>query len=122
MLCIPGVPGSIFRNETPRCACGPLPQRSPRGRSHVRSPQPRHLPGRQVPPHRHPTRTSQSVFAVEHALLIAIWNMLTTGELYNDPGADFYTRLNPDKAKHRAIDQLRKMGYNVTLNPLADAG
>ena len=28
-----------------------------------------------------------------------------------------YTRLNPDKAKNRALDQLRKMGYDVTLKP-----
>ncbi len=55
-------------------------------------------------------------------MLIAIWNMLTTGALYQDPGGDFYTRLNPDKAKNRAVDQLRQMGYDVTLNPLADAG
>jgi transposase len=52
-------------------------------------------------------------------MLIAIWNMLSTGTLYCDPGADFYTRLNPDKAKNRALDQLRKMGYDVTLNPAA---
>ena len=64
----------------------------------------------------------KAIVAVEHAILIAIWNMLTTGELYNDPGGDFYTRLNPDKAKNRAIDQLHKMGYTVTLNPLAATG
>lgn len=63
----------------------------------------------------------KAIVAVEHAMLIAIWNMLSTGELYCDPGDDFYTRLNPDKAKQRAVDQLRKMGYAVTLNPLADA-
>ena len=55
-------------------------------------------------------------------MLIAIWNMLTTGAFYDDPGGDFYTRLNPDKAKNRAIDQLRKMGYAVTLDTLAVAG
>ena len=64
----------------------------------------------------------KAIVAVEHAMLIAIWNMLTTGALYQDPGGDFYTRLNPDKTKNRAIDQLRKMGYDVTLNPLAHAG
>ena len=52
-------------------------------------------------------------------MLIAIWNMLSTGTLYSDPGGDFFTRLNPDKAKKRALDQLRKMGYDVTLNPAA---
>ncbi len=60
----------------------------------------------------------KAVVAVEHAMLIAIWNMLTTGAVYDDPGADFYTRLNPDKTKNRALDQLHKMGYEVTLKPL----
>ena len=60
--------------------------------------------------------------AVEHAMLIAIWNMLTTGAFYQDPGGDFYTRLNPNQAKNRALDQLRKMGYAVTLDPLTTAG
>ncbi len=64
----------------------------------------------------------KALVAVEHAMLIAIWNMLTTGAFYDDPGGDFYTRLNPDKAKNRAVDQLRRMGYNVTLQPLAVAG
>ena len=64
----------------------------------------------------------KAIVAVEHAMLIAIWNMLTTGAFYCDPGSDFYARLNPDKAKNRAIDQLRSMGYAVTLNPLAATG
>jgi hypothetical protein len=61
----------------------------------------------------------KAIAAIEHAMLIAIWNMLSTGTLYSDPGGDFFTRLNPDKAKKRALDQLRKMGYDVTLNPAA---
>ena len=64
----------------------------------------------------------KAIVAVEHAMLIAIWNMLTTGQVYDDLGGDFYTRRNPDKAKNRAVDQLRKMGYDVTLTTLAHAG
>jgi transposase len=59
----------------------------------------------------------KAIVAVEHAMLIAIWNMAATGALYDDPGGDFYARRNPDKAKRRAIDQLRVMGYTVTLEP-----
>ena len=59
----------------------------------------------------------KAIVAVEHAILIAIWNMATTGALYDDPGSDFYARRNPDKTKRRAIEQLRGMGYNVTLEP-----
>ncbi len=64
----------------------------------------------------------KAIVALEHAMLIAVWNMLTTGATYDDPGGDFYTRLDPDRAKHRALDQLRKMGYAVTIEAQAAAG
>jgi transposase len=64
----------------------------------------------------------KAIVALEHAMLIAIWNMLQTGALYTDPGSDFFTRRKPEQAKHRAIDQLRRMGYVVTLEPIAETG
>lgn len=64
----------------------------------------------------------KAIVALEHAMLLAIWNMLTTGTTYCDLGGDYYTRLNPDKVRNRAIDQLRKMGYAVALTPIAEAG
>ena len=54
--------------------------------------------------------------AIQHSMLIAIWHMGTTGTLYEDPGAEFFTRLHPDRAKKRAIGQLEAMGYKVTLD------
>jgi len=54
--------------------------------------------------------------AVQHAMLVAIWHMGTTGTLYEDPGGDFFARLHPDRAKKRAIGQLEAMGYHVTLD------
>ena len=53
--------------------------------------------------------------AVQHAMLTAIWHMATNGAFYDDPGADYFTRLNPDRARNRAIHQLQAMGYHVTL-------
>ena len=41
--------------------------------------------------------------------------MGTNGTLYDDPGADYFNRLHPERAKKRAIHQLQAMGYNVTL-------
>ena len=55
-------------------------------------------------------------------MLIAIWHMITNGDFYSDPGGDFYTRRNPDKTKQRALEQLRQMGYAVTLNPCRKPG
>ena len=53
--------------------------------------------------------------AVQHAMLTAIWHMGTTGSFYDDPGAGYFTRLNPERARTRAIRQLQAMGYHVTL-------
>jgi len=61
----------------------------------------------------------KAVVAVEHAMLIAIWNMVQTGTTFTDPGADFFTKRTPNKAKSRAIEQLRSLGYTVTLEPTA---
>lgn len=54
--------------------------------------------------------------AIQHSMLIAIWHVGMTGTLYEDPGAEFFTRLHPDPAKKRAIGQLEAMGYKVTLD------
>jgi transposase len=63
----------------------------------------------------------KAIVAVERAMLVAIWNMLTNGVFYEDLGGDFYARRNPDKAKKRALDQLEQMGYTVTLSPRGTA-
>lgn len=64
------------------------------------------------------TRTgkSEAIVAIEHTILVVIWNMAQTGALYDDPSSDYYTRLRPEKTKRRAIEQLRAMGYTVTLD------
>ena len=62
----------------------------------------------------------KALVAVEHAMLVAAWNMLTNGDFYRDPGADYFTRRIPAKTKARAIGQLESLGYRVTLEPLAD--
>lgn len=58
---------------------------------------------------------SRALVAVEHTILTVIWHMAHTGELYNDPGADFYTRLHPGRSRNRAIRELEALGYTVTL-------
>lgn len=64
----------------------------------------------------------KAIVALEHTMLVAVWNMLDTGSYYCDLGEDHFTRLDPERAKNRAIAQLRQMGYSVTIAPLAAAG
>ena len=52
-----------------------------------------------------------------NTILTTIWHIAQTGELYDDPGPDFYTRLRPERARQHAIRELTNMGYRVTLEP-----
>ncbi len=61
----------------------------------------------------------KAIVAVEHAILIAIWNMAHTGAEYDDPGADYFTRRDPDPTRQRAPAQLQRLGYQATLTATA---
>jgi transposase len=61
----------------------------------------------------------KAVVAIERTILVAAWHMLQTGETYTDPGPDYYTRLDPQKARNKAIRQLQNLGYQVTITPTA---
>ena len=61
----------------------------------------------------------KAIVAVEHAILTAIWTMAHTAAHYDDPGADYYTRRDPERLKRHAMSQLHRLGYDVTLTPLA---
>lgn len=43
--------------------------------------------------------------------------MLAEGECYTDPGADYFTRKNPDRSRNQAVQCLHELGYDVTLIP-----
>jgi transposase len=60
----------------------------------------------------------RAMVAIEHAMIIAAYNMLTNGDFYRDPGANYYTAHQPARTKSRAINQLESLGYRVTLEPL----
>jgi transposase len=61
---------------------------------------------------------TKALVAVERTMLTAAWHMLSTGELYLDPGADYFTQRAPARAKCRAISQLESLGFKVTIEPL----
>jgi transposase len=61
----------------------------------------------------------KALVAVERALLTAIWTMAHTGAYYDDPGADYHAHRDPERLKRHAMSQLQRLGYDVTLTPLA---
>lgn len=53
--------------------------------------------------------------AVKHTVICAVWHMLTTGEIYHDLGAGYFTRRDPERRTKRLIRQLEQLGHTVTL-------
>lgn len=53
--------------------------------------------------------------AVKHSIIVACWHMLSTGELYNDLGGDYFRKRDPQRTTKRLIAQLEALGHTVTL-------
>ena len=48
-------------------------------------------------------------------MLVAVWHMLTTGEIYNDLGGDYFARRDPKRTTRRLVAQLEALGHTVIL-------
>ena len=59
--------------------------------------------------------------AVKHSIICACWHMLSTGELYNDLGGDYFRKRDPERITKRLVTQLEALGHNVTLQEAAAA-
>jgi transposase len=59
--------------------------------------------------------------AVKHTILCVIWHMLSTGELYNDLGGDYFRQRDPERITQRLVAQLESLGHKVTLQELPQA-
>ncbi|ROQ50452.1 transposase [Rathayibacter sp. PhB152] len=67
------------------------------------------------------TGALKAVVALEHTLLVIIWNMLKNGVAYEELGPDHYAQKNPARTRNKALNQLKSLGYDVQLTPRAAA-
>ena len=59
---------------------------------------------------------NKAAIAIAHTILVTAHQMLTTGEIYHDLGADYYNkRVDPTRTIQRHIVELQAAGYTVTL-------
>ena len=63
----------------------------------------------------------KAAVAVAHRMLLVIYNIIRDGVRYREPGADFFDRLNPQKATKRLTARLHDLGYDVVLTPQNNA-
>jgi transposase len=61
----------------------------------------------------------RAIGAVKHSIIVACWQMLTTGELYRDLGGDYFHRRDPARQTRRLVAQLEALGHTVTLQEAA---
>jgi transposase len=63
---------------------------------------------------------NKAAVAVAHSMLDTTWHLLTTGALYQDPGADYFERWHdPDAEAKRLKRRIEALGYDVVLNQKA---
>ncbi len=63
----------------------------------------------------------KAICAVAASILTAIYHMLKTGAPHQDLGADYFDRRSPEAKARRLVTQLSRLGFQVTLQPVANA-
>jgi transposase len=61
----------------------------------------------------------KAIVAVQHSLLVAIWNMLQKGAAHQDLGADYFVNQNKDRIRRHHVRRLQQMGYEVVIQEAA---
>lgn len=63
----------------------------------------------------------RALVAVAHSLLVVTYHVLRTGRPYQDLGADYFEKLDATRIVTSHVRRLERLGYAVTLAPLAEA-
>jgi len=61
----------------------------------------------------------QAVVAVAHSMLVIAYHLLSRQPASREFGADYFDRRHAERATRRAVRQLERLGYRVTLQPAA---
>ena len=64
----------------------------------------------------------KAIMALTHKIVVIAWNLLSTGALYDDPGAAAVRTSTIEQQRRRAIRQLEALGLTVTIEPRTDPG
>lgn len=59
----------------------------------------------------------RALLGVAHSILIVIYQILKHHQEYQDLGADYFDRLDPDRLKRYLVKRLEALGHDVTLRP-----
>ena len=63
----------------------------------------------------------KAVIAVAHAILVIVYHLLTRHEPYKELGANYFDERDRQEVERRLVKRLRGLGYDVILQPTAQA-
>lgn len=63
----------------------------------------------------------RAIIAVAHSILVMAYHILRDQEPYRELGAEYFDRCRPEATVKRLAGRIQKLGYQVTLQPLATA-
>jgi transposase len=61
----------------------------------------------------------KAVLALAHHMITVVFNVLSRGEEYVELGGNYFDQQNKPKVVARMVTRLKKLGYEVTLSPIA---
>ncbi len=61
----------------------------------------------------------RALVAVAHTLLVIVYHVLTTGEVYRELGADHFDQRHQEALARRLVKRLATLGYAVSAEPVA---
>jgi len=59
--------------------------------------------------------SKRAYVAVAHSMLIAIYHVLSTGEVFKDLGGNYYNQFNKERKANSMVKRLKSLGYEVTI-------
>lgn len=61
---------------------------------------------------------NRAAVAVAHSVLVVIYHVLKMRKPFQDLGADYFDKLNPERLTKHLVKRLESLGHKVTLEPL----
>jgi transposase len=61
--------------------------------------------------------SKRAAVAVEHSILVIYYQMMKTGEPYQEKGADYFQQEGQQQLQAQLVRRLEQLGYQVSLQP-----
>ena len=65
--------------------------------------------------------SKRAALAVGHSILVIYYHLMTTGQEYQEKGAEFFQRTDRAKVERQLIERIERLGYQVTRPPQSAA-